>query len=416
MPPKRKEKKKAPAAAANKQRQLVASRPTSTKNVVSIPSGMNSSRVGSLAKYLCAINDPFCLAAEGARIPDEYSMPTEAVTCRMKVTWTPNDSANETLVFVPDPRFSMAAFVGTGTTAPTVNCTGAGAVTTSQIGIVASRLSSLTWGQAVSAFTLEQRSTKFRVVGWGVRVRNITQAINVAGDLTVALTPTGSYLAATFGIGFGLANVAEPNPWPAWNEPQESFGVPYSSNNGSSGSNGGHPKITSLETLPVSEVFAAAELAQSGGILIKPRINSPEAFSWRSPQAIGNNFGLAFTTAASTGGSATGMQAACPSVLSLGGQNCVVVQSSVGLTAQTYEFEVVYHLEIQPNTLVGAALGHSASASPVVTRSSLDSILSRVNASPFVEFIKHEGSRAIGSMVQGLPGLMTKAAMMALAV
>lgn len=382
----------------------------------------------SIKQLVCSIDDPFCTESFGAKVPDEYSLPTEPLTLRHRFSYTPSAVGNY-LVVTPHPTLGTLA-VGTD---GSVNSPTAISGSTAQlfaVSNVAGRVNQIAQVGPIAPLGLSGISSSYRVVGWGVRLKNITAASNVAGETLVAVLPTsGSAPNVLAPLANGQNRASDPrgqvfsaDTGPQWDELARWAGLPtnnYSALNGTAGT----PVLDGIDNVPSSEIFSNAELAQTGGVLIKPKLHSPPA-AWRfrpSGTQIGNasqSCGAAIvpinaTTQGAVGG---GYNNYNQDFLDTSGHNCVIIVPNTIATVQTYEIEVIYHLESIPVlSSANGAVGAGYTASPVAAPGQVENALYKLWRAPWVEFVKHEGSRAIGSMVQALPGLMTRAAMMAMA-
>lgn len=368
----------------------------------------------ALKGFACALNDPFCLAAQAAKVPDEFAFPTEVSTLRGRFTFTP--SAGDVVVCTAHPLVSAIGLnlSGSGASNPALTKV-TGNVSTIQVNSVAAQTNTVPYWQAVTAANFKSAFVKYRTVGWGVRIRNITAAANVAGDLSVALVPSHGMLPGEFLPALDNAfNVA--------NSPQlisiatmlSAYAPTYSTTNGTYG----NPSISGNEaSWPVFETITAAEIAQTGGVQITPKIHSPSAWSFRPTVPTASVAGNGIYAYAGTQGAAptlgNGNQFNADA-LSCDGHNHVVIIPS-GTAGQTYEVEYVAHLEVIGNTAGATGTGATqASPSPVVDTTTFHRTWTQALTHPWIEFAKHEGSKAFGSVVQMLPGLMTKAAMYAM--
>lgn len=369
-------------------------------------------------QFECSLDDPFCGNSYGAKVPDEYNFPTEAVTLRHRFTIL-NSVDGDTIVATPHPLIgSFGINAGPGTSNPGLSAI-SGSVTSIQLNSVVGNVNTIPVARPVSPSNFAASFVSYRVVGWGVRLRNITEAANVGGDATVAVLPCGQYAPTAF---LNLLGGTVPNPGSSWNEATSAFSFPTSAYS-SANQTFGNPFMSNLESLASSDTYTGAELGQTGGITIKPKIHSPgRAWAFRpAVTGLSNSViqGTGVVPGATTQGGATTALAGNsyePAWLDIAGHNCVVMRVTPGSSPQRYEIEVVYHLEAVSRINVATGIVPTTlTASPRVPRPVFDRVLDKVFASPWFEFAKHEGQRAIGSMIQALPGMMTKAAMWGLA-
>jgi len=261
--------------------------------------------------------------------------------------------------------------------------------------------------------------SSYRVVGWGVRLKNITKATDVQGDVTAGILPIGGAIPNSLLNYAGTFPTVTTNPGSLWQELTRFASLPTSTYSALSG-NYSVPLVSGLDQLASFDNFTNAELAETGGIMLKPKIHSPgSAWKFRptslavSGGGVQNGQGWVPLSATQGSGTVASGGSIDPLAMDCSGQNCVVVQFGPS-TGQTYEIEVVYHLEVIPVITSQNLTPVGNRPSPVVSRSIIDNVLVKILQSPWVEFVKHEGSRAMSNMTQALPGLMTKGAMLAL--
>lgn len=369
-----------------------------------------------LRTFECALDDPFCSSSYGAKIPDEYAFPTEAATFRHKFTTTA--SGGEVIVCTPHPSIGSVG-IGSGSSNPSFSSV-SGVSGGVQINSVVGNVNTVSRAAPFGIGAFQSAYTSYRVVGWGVRLRNVSAAATVAGESLVSVLPCGQHAPSSF---YGLGGTPVSNPGSTWTEFTSAFSLPtnvYSSTNGTFG----NPVLASIDSLGYTETYTSAELAQSGGVTILPKFHSP-ASAWRfrptgTPSSNSNTVGTgSLITSAVQGGAGAGPGAISsfdPDWLDISGHNCVVMVLGGGSGGQTYEVEVIYHVEaISRINSSGTGIVPTAyAASPRVPRPLLDRTLDKIMSTPWVQFARHEGEKLYGAMVQALPGLMSKAAMSAL--
>jgi hypothetical protein len=274
-------------------------------------------------------------------------------------------------------------------------------------------------------------ASSYRVVGWGVRLKNVTKPVDVYGDVSVGILPCGGRAPTQCVTWAGDTGVSIALPaGDEWEEFRSYASLPTTAY-ATAPANVSIPVLYNADTLASFDNFTAQEIAETGGILIKPKVHSP-ATAWRfhRTEFSGDyNLGSPFPTrsggphhlvgAPNPGQGGNQVWNANLDFLDSEGHNVVVIQFGAA-TGQTYEIEVIYHVEMIPIVTTSASgnFGLQANAtarSPTVPRPMLDSVLYKVLNSPFVEFLKHEGSQALRAAQQALPGLMSKAMMAALA-
>jgi len=376
--------------------------------------------VTPLEQFRCAVDDPFCSTAQGARVPDQFSANTEPMTLRGRLSVSATNGATS-LVCLPFPTASVLALNTADSTAVTMGAATAGMVSgTKNINTNAGGTTVISYAQMLSAPAFDQAVVSYRVVGWGVRVRVLQAAATVAGNTAVAVFPLTQYgppqLVEMFDVRpSGVATISGARPkYTKWVEFTSFVGAPYADYVAAGATGASGLPILSVEGTAESEVYNNTELASTGGIVIKPKFHSDHFLNFRPP---GSAFDIGphmVPTAAANGGVFASYAPFDMECMNGQGHNAVVVQIGGG---QLYELELVYHLEVVkriPVTTQGTLVGTASSLSPSVPRPLFEKTLEGLKRSPWVEFVKHEGQKAMGALVQALPGLTTRMAALAL--
>lgn len=394
----------------------VVTRPTSQKN--STNTGQSAPKLSQEGrKFWCALSDPFCREAMGAKLPDEFTFPTEPVTYRAKFVLTP--VANDYFVVYPHAMFSIAGFNAVSASAPSV-ASASGITGTLQVGSQVGFINNVNYGAATSPQAFSIPYQRGRLVGWGLRVKNVTSAKDVAGEIQVAVLPAGERLPFCFSnalnVDIKTPGASTPSQADAIaNDIAFSSGIPSSGTGITSGTYG-HPLLNSLDGMPTVDTFTAAELAESGGICITPKINSPAAYRFNGT-ALNQDARIGapgYPYATTQGGTNAGLTATLIDLLSYSGHNSVILQPiNHGADVNRYEVEVVYHYEMIPdgNRINASAL---VTPSPLGKPGELDRVVRSSLLTPLYQFVRHEGQTVYNNFKQALPGLMSKAAMSAL--
>lgn len=382
----------------------------SNAKTTTVASSSRMPRNPILRKFWAALADPFSSSSYGARVPDEYRLPTEVVTLRGRVQW--NSTSPQINVFTPMPMISALAW-STGTSTPALStASGSGQTGTLQVNTTVGKICTVPYWSPIEPQAFKANYSAFRVVGWGLRLRNTTKASDVAGDVAMALLPCSKYAPVELLPALDVGNTVA-NPGSAWPGLTDAFCLPASTYNSNAGPNFGTPIMSNLEACPLCEVFSSAEVAQSGGVTIKPSVHSPSAWNFRS--TIERSTGPHAYCYATQGGDATLGNSAVTNMdpLLLEGENNVVIYTPLNTTTQLYEVEVIYHLEVVARVGSTYPLGGSSQSemSPVVPQPEFQKTWLSAVSQPWVEFAKHEGQRLFGNVVQALPGMMTKMAL-----
>lgn len=271
-----------------------------------------------LANYKAALADPFSLLAQGARIPDMYSVPT--VTRHITRTFTIRTSAvgDCDVVILPSAYHHAIS-----TRSSLVN----GATWTTLDG--ASLPNAL---QYTTPSVLASQITNYRIVGYGVKLLGVSSIVNTAGRVLCATVPVSSYINdKTAKVGQQAPNSNNPNATVA--ATMLAYGIPLS---------GSTVDVQALASLPNSVETSLASITATP-LTITPKISSPEAFNFR--QTDDSAIGFSITDQTSTAYVSSGDA----SYLRIGGHEAVVI-SGAGMpnSVSVMELEVVYHLEGTP--------------------------------------------------------------------
>ena len=168
-------------------------------------------------QFAAALNAPFSEAALGAQIPDVYSYPTDTRHFRQSFTVTTDGSGAAEIVVLPNPIMSITAqqrgfitggvnyvydCVSGGTNIGTAQSAYPGAPIANAISFPNSVLASggtgngnimLTHG-CITQSELAKLFVKFRVVGWGYKIRALGNLSTTQGRIQVASVPAPNLL------------------------------------------------------------------------------------------------------------------------------------------------------------------------------------------------------------------------------
>ena len=231
--------------------------------------------------YAACLIHPFSPEAEGAQVPDMYSFPTQTAFMRRVLTVstpsvTGTNGALGALDFVVQPNlFGTVAFqanatvnnvvtggstwyastlANTGASQPGGNNNASPPVSTagfSEMGVCAA-------SQVTSTFS------RYRVVGWGIRVKSVLPPLNQQGTVFIAKVPAleefGAY--ASSGVTAGY-----------WNDYLNYYELPQIDSSGFITTD-----IIRMQTAMSTEV---AHMTLEEGIEVVGSVCSPLAFEWR---------------------------------------------------------------------------------------------------------------------------------------
>jgi hypothetical protein len=327
--------------------------------------------------YKSALLEPFAVTAQGARVPDMYSVPTTTRHITKSFTVNANASGEFDVIVLPSayhhaisPRGNLAS----GATWSLLDNT-----------TVASGL------QYTSPAVLGGQLTNYRIVGYGVRVFSTSSMTGTQGRVLIGTTPVSSWINdKTAFVGGQSTNATNTNGTRA--NTLNAWGIPQTS---------GVVDIPSLPSLPNNLETSAVRLAERP-LYVIPKITSPEAFAFKqsNDSAIGFNITDQTSTTFVTSGDASYMR--------LAGHELVVLAGTGFAASATgcLEIEVVYHLEGNPfqSTTSFGIIG-SDSAATDVNPTKWMSIIQQVARAPgFRDMVEIGGN----SFFPGLGTIATK--------
>lgn len=299
--------KKTPATKARPAKPARAKRSTFNKNT------MEEVEVN---RYALALMDPFHPSAGGAKVPDQYNLPTTTRTIRSTQTATVVGGAFLGLV-TNNPNMAIA--VHTGSLADGANLTAHNGVGMGSF-----------WGINQASFAAQMDS--YRIVGMGVRVTGLSSMTNASGKYVIGTFPSSSWAwAQEFALGGGTPQ-GTATPALTWKD----WGIPY--NAGSS-----NPNL--LVNYPGNRVVSAVEMTENVFEVV-PRMADPEALIFRpsSDSTVGPFYG--FTGASAVTGNAD--------YIKLKGFETTFIYVSGAADGATFDIEIIYHLEGRPNLSAGS--------------------------------------------------------------
>lgn len=324
-----------------------------------------------LVAYKAALSRPFSLAAQGARVPDMYSVATTTRHITRKLTLSSNASGECDLVVIPSAylhAMSPRASIVGGDSWITLN------------GATLANAAVQTLPSALAG-----QLTNYRVVGYGVKIIGIAAMTTNAGSLTLATVPAEGYVNLTSTIGNQAAN--SNNAFHTVANTLTAYGVPNSSNVVS---------VASLPSLPNSVESSLINVSERP-ITITPKVCSPNAFIFKNTSDIGPGFSAQNQT------SAVSISVGNASYLQFGGHESVVI-AATGCPASTsmLDIEITYHLEGNPfiSATAGSIIG-SDSSSVAVDPLGFMNVIREVAAMPTFKAL------AIGVGDSFFPGLGT---------
>ncbi len=287
--------------------------------------------------YAKSRHDPFSPDALGCRIPDEYSLPSEAAHLRSNLTVTSTSVGTAVLTILPN--VSVPILLNNGTVSGATFDT------------------NTVSGHLVSNASLTSRYSSVRVVAVGVRISNRQPPGSAIGVVTVAQTPCLSTMPSTTVLA-GLDNTT---------------GNAQAILLAATGLTNVSGVIPGLENLPDADIFPIQEL-MGQDILAVPKINSSQFTHFRAERTLVSSFTAGGVTVYDYGDDVVATATNTVSTLSgtksmtdCTGWNAIVISAS-GLPASTVSFnvEIIMHIEGTPIvTSTPSFISSSVSNSPV---------------------------------------------------
>jgi hypothetical protein len=275
---------------------------------------VKSNSPSPLSTYRACLSQPFSALAQGARVPDMYSVASATRHITRKFTLVSNSSGECDVVIVPSAFLHAMS--------PRGSVVGGGTWSTLDGGTVANSTVFTTTA------SLSAQLTNYRIVGYGVKIIGIASMTTNSGSLTIATLPTEGWLNSSTSVGGQNPN--SNNAAMTVTNTLLSYGVPTASNVVSVSALPGLPNTAESSLINVSE----------RPMEVCPKICSPSAFMFRETTDLGPGYGITNQT------SATFVSAGNPAYLAVGGLETVVI-AATGCPASTsmLDIELVYHLE-----------------------------------------------------------------------
>jgi len=295
----------------------------------------------------------------GARVPDLFYAPTATLSLRETVSLQNDANGNMDCIFTPNVRCPVVSFRGSiqnGTTLTTPDGT------TYAKGCILNNMGALS-GKIVN----------YRIVSWGLRIRNTSSMTNASGVLSVALVPPHQRMRTPNndtigGQGAGGPGAAGMNAY-YW---LQSLGAPIEGSGTTA-----RVDIASLVDLPYHARYQGAQLAEQT-FEVHPKLTSPQGLEFRYSNDSYWGTDMQATT------SAVYVNPGDASYLFMDGWTSVILGFSGGggtSGTQTFDVEVVYHLEGSPQVQSGTIF---ISDSPVSHHDPVGAMLAQaaLNAAP----------------------------------
>lgn len=310
-------------------------------------------RQGSMEAFRMALTDPFSEAADGARVPDLFSAPTEARSYTTSFTVHSDGYGNMDYMAFANPRYTgfsgRSNLISGGTFVLNANS----AVT---------RANSTSPGTGVD---LSNEFINYRVVGWGMKVQTISNLTQTQGTVDVASIPYAGYVPHEIVIGgqsHSSGNSGDLADFYGWS------GIPTSGNQIDVG------RLVAMDNV----VEKSATSLAAAPLTFVSRPVDPRAYQFR--MSGDNRFGYDIQGQTST----TFINAGNASQADASGWLTPVL-TGTGFVPSTacLRIELTYHLEGTPAFSVSQMHGGSTSTSPVDFQGYINVLSEVARSEPF---------------------------------
>lgn len=311
--------------------------------------------------FRMALLDPFDESADGARVPDLFSAPTETRTFVQSFNLTADVNGNIDYMGFANPRYPGLSYRG--------NIIGGGSYVYAANSAV-SQNNALPTG---AGNDLAGELINYRVVGWGLKLSAIGSMTTTTGVVTMAAVPYAGYVPHAIVIGgqsHTSGNSGTMIDFYGWS------GIPTT---------GDFIDISRLPNMDYSEERTATSLATSPLVFVSRPVD-PRAYNFR----MSGDMRLGYDTQGQT--STTYITAGNASQADASGWLVPVIGGS-GFPANTVALraEIVYHLEGTPAYSISSMHSGGADPSPVDFQKYV-SVLSEVARQPAIK------SLAVGAL------------------
>jgi hypothetical protein len=283
-------------------------------------------------KYSLGLLNPFSEAAIGARVPDEFYAPTSTASLREFITLTNNSSGYGDVIILPNvfnPAFSTRGTIANGGSLVLRN---AGTINKGQITNTAS--------------TLYSKLTNYRIVNWGIRIRNTSSLTDAKGIITIALfdIPDGMIVPASAAIGGQTANSGTFST-STMNEYLKALGLPTDATDSTL------IDVNSLLDYPCHMRSQGVQLSEKT-FEVLPKLTSPSSRNFRLSQDSpwGTDINAQTSLAYIQPGNASYLRCDGWTGIAIG-----YAGGSATASTQSFDIEVVYNIEGNPNVNSGTS-------------------------------------------------------------
>jgi hypothetical protein len=283
-------------------------------------------------KYSIGLLNPFSEAAIGARVPDEFYAPTSTASLREFITLQNNATGYGDVVILPNvfnPAFSTRGSIANGGALVMRN---GGSINKGKI--------------SNDTATLYSKLTSYRIVNWGIRIRNTSSLTNARGIITIALfdIPDGMIVPASAAIG-GQTAASATYTSSTMNAYLTALGLPTDATDTTL------LDVNSLLDYPCHMRSQGVQLAEKT-FEVLPKLTSPSSRNFRLSQDSPWGTDINAQTSVSY------VQPGNASYLRCDGWTGIAISFSGGSTTvgdQSFDIEVVYNIEGNPNVNSGTS-------------------------------------------------------------
>jgi len=288
-----------------------------------------------------ALADPFSIEARGARVPDLYAFPTNTFRLQTSVLLGAGSQTEFGAVFLPNPYVSV---IDTGVAATgTPSITGLGGLQRYSSG--ASSFAAMTIPVLFAPL-----ATEFRVVGGGIKIRNLLPELTATGRVYIAVLPLSNGGVPNYNLLSTIGGLTTAN----YNNITARMGLPTIES----------LRSASLQLQPLSKDYTVGQIVGDEEIEIDFSIYHPDFFRFKPTRVENAEYNgtvreaddVAFTIA-------TGVPIALASgnkeaVQSDGGSAIVVWFEGIPATPSApFEIDMCLHLECVPLVATGGTAG-----------------------------------------------------------
>lgn len=327
--------------------------------------------------FVACVTHPFSEEAEGGQWPDEYSLPTATQVLRTSFTVSLTDTTGELdIVVQPNPFCMIANGNGTASTSPHI--TGGNTWSSHPYTGGFYEYGLCTEDQLGSFFA------RYRVVGWGVRFRNLQPPLNQQGKFYAAKVPSLNQF-ANYSTAY--------TPKASWQNYLQFYELPNS--DPSTGY-----VVNQIIGLPTAMENMVSALSIAGGLEVVGKVTSPVCQEWRDSTNVTvvsttdeasplmQSGQVLFQTNANTG-QPYPVSAFDSDFLRQGGWSVLVIKAT-GLPNSpqaVFDLEAIMHLEGIPP--VGQTIVFSPCRAPIVHGALRDAALNYASKLPTFRRIVH---------------------------